>query len=438
MDKILAFGAIPFPELANMDLHSHRGIVEVRRQVGGNTGNCIIGEYGRLGINGIFTNKHFPNRYDGLSPEEANDKFDHVVIFAANWISREFNGDFSPDVEWFSRLKIPVTVIGLGQQLPNTCTSKEQLTDFIASLHPTFVRFFQLLAEKNTAIAVRGYRTQEIMSAMGINNVNPTGCPTWYVNGTDQRPIVKTKPYSSDLKLVFHASPSHSRQTYRRLFELAANHPDASLMLQSEFYLAPYTGPCASDANFLVRGKYSFDRSMTARPNWARICVSLEAWESYLRTRDFSFGMRIHGTILALKNHIPAIILTHDSRTSEFVEILGIPSRNFKDLLNESFSLQQLYDETDFTLMNTRYPVLLENYRDFLVKNGLTHKNRSCSSIKNEGTPDATDPHTHKDYWHALCITSRLSLERYWQKIQGKGVLSHAPIKKNAQTLSDS
>src|SRR3546814_10251152 len=50
------------------------------------------------------------------------------------------------------------------------------------------------------------------------------------------------------------------------------------------------------------------------------------AWLEYTRKFDLAVGTRFHGNMLAFQAEVPALFVTHDSRTSELVNRLALPS----------------------------------------------------------------------------------------------------------------
>ena len=175
--KVAFCGAMRNPKLSMQELGTEAG----KSKVGLNTGNYIIGEYGRRTI--LYSDCtecglpwHIP-----MPAEEFNEKFDHLVIFAANWLSHYMKSDFTATCDWLEKIKIPVTLVGLGAQYD----LKELKTrEYINTLNPSLLRMFKIISAKTHSISVRGFVTQDLLHQAGINNVNVTGCPTWFKNGS--------------------------------------------------------------------------------------------------------------------------------------------------------------------------------------------------------------------------------------------------------------
>lgn len=65
---------------------------------------------------------------------------------------------------------------------------------------------------------------------------------------------------------------------------------------------------------------------------------------------SFAFGTRFHGNMVAMHNGIPALWVTHDSRTKELTDFLHLPSIPLK-IINNTKYVEELfkycnYDET--------------------------------------------------------------------------------------------
>lgn len=369
--RILCFGAHPFPK-SMPPVGSYFDAKLLFRMVGGNLGNCIIGEYARKTICGQFADiTHFPGHFP-FSSEEANERFDHILIVAANWFTCNWLSDFTKEINWFRNLRIPVTVVGLGQQLPNDAISRDDRIRFAKSVPESFVRLLRVWLDHGPSIAVRGEITRELLAHVGINAVVTTGCPTWFVNGHNQPDIINKGPLDSNARIAIHGT----LRTAGELFRLSSSHPNAVYVIQSEIPFVPFSGrrpPSGWRLPLFLRHASGLKPAlMSGRDPMFVHFSQLSDWEVFLRSCAFSFGRRIHGTICAIKNGIPAVIVRHDQRIAEFVDLFRIPSVSSSDLQRSGFSLSSAYDHADFSDMNRAYPSLLDQYQTFLRSHGLS------------------------------------------------------------------
>ena len=84
--------------------------------------------------------------------------------------------------------------------------------------------------------------------------------------------------------------------------------------------------------------------------------------------------MRIHGSIVALKQGVPAIAIVPDSRILEMCQLFKIPFIKVDQMQSSDFNIERLYNDANYDDMNKAYLQLLNEYIAFLDKNGLQHK----------------------------------------------------------------
>jgi hypothetical protein len=94
-------------------------------------------------------------------------------------------------------------------------------------------------------------------------------------------------------------------------------------------------------------------------------------WFDFIGQHDFVLGARLHGTITALIQRIPAILVIRDLRMKEMAEFYHIPSISFDDLNRNS--IDDIYRQADFSKFNEVYALRYKNYVKLLDENGLKH-----------------------------------------------------------------
>ena len=234
-----------------------------------------------------------------------------------------------------------------------------------------------IIGEKG-GISTRDEITADVLRLAGIQNVVATGCPTWFCNEYNQPRI--TKKNFSDIHKVCFSPCLRLEGGYQKMLSLGMNFDDFSLVIQSERLFTPFASRKIKYSDnkfsrakllpkFLRKGYNILDQQLMS--NWCVLFSSLDTWSGYLNTCDFNFGGRIHNTILGIKSGTPSIIVTHDIRTKLMADFFQIPSIRKEEFLNDSFSLQRVYEEADFDVMNKRYDILLENYVNFLSSQDL-------------------------------------------------------------------
>jgi polysaccharide pyruvyl transferase WcaK-like protein len=102
-----------------------------------------------------------------------------------------------------------------------------------------------------------------------------------------------------------------------------------------------------------------------------KLFFSIREWFDWIGSYDLSIGTRFHGNIAALLNGVPAIILTHDSRTRELCEFAAIPNEDVSNI--DKLDVHELYEKADFELFEKRYSENYRAYIEFFDRNGIEH-----------------------------------------------------------------
>ena len=340
---------------------------------GGNTGNQLIA-YGLLHP---LVYEHVEWDYR-KGPDYVDEKFDMILIAAANFLFPGF--DFGGMADFIAKTKLPVAVVGLGAQSKDYSPKIE--------LQPGTERLMRVIAERAPCIGVRGPFTAQVLHEMGIDNVQIVGCPSYYMNGENQQ-FADMKRLSEHPKIAVNASRDVLSHAFDRekLFSVISGLVAEAMRYngvfiaqteKEEMILAenPNT-PEATAA--LDRFAAFFDKpisDMSSLREWAalhhRVYWSIEKWLEDMRALDFVTGTRIHGALAALSVGTPAFVLCHDTRTKEMSEFLGVPHAHICDI--ERIDIRELYDRVDVNAFASRRQQLLPHYRTFMNINGLEYK----------------------------------------------------------------
>ncbi|MFI3244206.1 MAG: glycosyltransferase [Akkermansia sp.] len=362
--RTLIGGGMPSLTVDHRDLTPDK----FKELVGSNSGNMVFGTYGRKLLNlSYMKSSSFPffRNPEPAGLREELLRHNQIVILAANWINIHNNLDFTTAIQFLRENDIPLALIGVGVHMKLGDTDYKK---FISNLNPSLVKLLRTISSRSHSISVRGHVTKTVLNHLGIENVNVTGCPSWYGSGDHFEPIQKKAALSEQSNILYH-SDHERRDLYRILTDKFKDYPDSSLLLQSEFDLLPYLYESSHDS---YNNNYGLSRSFLAKPQFAQIFSSIETWEQYLKTKvDLCFGCRIHGNIIALKSGVPAIIIAHDARTKEMADFFSIPQVSVDEVKSSNFSINQAYDRADYSAMQEQYPGLLANYRQFLESNNI-------------------------------------------------------------------
>ena len=84
---------------------------------------------------------------------------------------------------------------------------------------------------------------------------------------------------------------------------------------------------------------------------------------------DLTYGTRFHVNMASLLSGIPAVWLTHDSRTRELVRTLNLPGLALTEIENQP--IEELVTEVDFTPLFDTLHEKFDAFNDFLEAAGL-------------------------------------------------------------------
>lgn len=340
--------------------------------IGYNTGNLLIG-------NGLYRELQYAKWGGGAisnPPEYIREKFDRIVLPSANYLHRHF--DLSAWARFVESVDLPCLMVGLGAQAPD---KKTVLTDIPKGT----IQFIRAVAERSESIGVRGHYTAEMLKKLGINNIDTIGCPSFYTNLS--RPLDVTKKAFRDVKKIVatgssnvipHSyNPTLAGQVERKLFRMAdiENFP---YVLQSELPEILYLEKADANRKLALKqsakalGYASVDAYAATIRRIGKIFFDVQEWFNWIGKQEFVIGTRLHGSVAALLQGVPALIICHDMRTKEMCELMRFPHISLSDA--EDLSLEDMYEQAAFREMYGRYVHMCSRYVAFLEKNGMQHK----------------------------------------------------------------
>lgn len=311
-----------------------------------------------------------------FTADHINKTFDALVIPAANWLGVHSTWDWL--IDQIEKVEIPVITIGIGAQ------AAESRLDTV-NWNESSVRLARTLASKAPYISTRGHFTTACLQQMGILNVVTTGCPSIY------RTFSKTKRRSDQSKLVVQSTRYGITKAFaneptlnQALFRLAFEHR-LDMVYQSEPEEMNYlikkdmSGLLANQAqkNALLDlyGAETTDALQFYLNHHGKVFYDLDEWSRYIQSTSGVLGTRLHGAILALNSGIPAVLIPHDSRTSELIDFANIPSAGLYSFPWTEREMTQIPEITD---QIARYEETREFnhgiYRQFLAANGLSQR----------------------------------------------------------------
>jgi Polysaccharide pyruvyl transferase len=308
--------------------------------------------------------------------EYYNANFDYCFLRGSNYINP--NAQWGKASEVLERLKIPVMAFGIGVQIK---------TDNDLALNPETTRLLQQIAAKSTTIAVRGELSVKVLNSIGIKNVRVIGCPTVFRHRHDKLSIVK--PRFEELRRVgftLRRNTPNSTVFQRYLLHYLHQRFDLSIICAGEleektiYYaskgrIADPDARIAQCAAALVEKGWFYDAADPLIDVYRKnlfFAESVAEYDREVESLDAVLGYRLHGNLLSLANETPALYLTYDTRTREFVDTFKIP--HFDVLKGEKFSFQAFYEAADFAPFEKAYRRQFGELRRFLDENNMPHQ----------------------------------------------------------------
>jgi Polysaccharide pyruvyl transferase len=313
--------------------------------------------------NGTLSDLRAPEPGDA---ERINDEFDRFVVPLANAFRPAFERHLVHLTSLIEGLTVPVTVIGVGAQAGLDLDASP-----LASMADPVRAFVRAVLDRSASIGVRGEFTQSYLVDLGFpaEAIDIIGCPSLFTYGDSLRVHKQALEIGPDSHLSMNLSPDvpdigpfslRHADAYPHLVYVMQDREDLELLLYGTTF-AGSTDPAMP--THTGHPLYQQDRMRMFLDGWT--------WIDHLATQDFVFGTRFHGNVAALLAGVPAILLTHDSRTAELADYHGIPQRPMAEVVEEKTDIPELYDAADFSEFNTLMPQRFATYRAFLDRNEL-------------------------------------------------------------------
>ncbi len=308
------------------------------------------------------------NDVDDAYVARINEEFSHFVVPLANAFRPQFLKNLRRLTQLIEKLTIPVTVVGIGAQLPPTGEVEVSGSD----VDRVTARFVRAVLERSASIGVRGEITRSYLRKLGFPDdaVEVIGCPSLMVRPEGIEVVKRVPELTPQSLLSLNVTPSATRMA-EITRQHAERYPELDLVMQEHHRLALLLwGEDPAQVKDPEMPVHSGHRLY--REDRVRFFLDPVPWIDHLARRDFSFGTRIHGNIAALLGGTPATVLIHDSRTLELADYHEIPYRML-DELPEGFDAAELYAGSDFTGFNRGQRERFDRYTAFLDRNGVDH-----------------------------------------------------------------
>ena len=313
-----------------------------------------------------FTLENSPN--PKLMAQSVNDGFDKLILPLANAFRQEWIGKLRRLTKLIRNLKIPVVITGVGAQQPLDGTvghsgMNEKLDTAVKS-------FVSAVLDHSAIIGVRGEFTAEYLKNLGFSSesIRIIGCPSLFMHGENL--AIEKKPLTSSSPLAFSTARS-VRGSGAFISKISQQYPQAHFIGQGIDELAlllwgqPF--PKIKDKRLVSSPSHPLYQQ-----NRVRFFIDPTTWIQYMKTRSFSIGTRIHGSIAAILAGTPAYVCCHDSRTLEIAKFHSLPHMKISSLA-EVPAIERVYEQIDVSVVEAAHAANFANYKLFLESNGLEH-----------------------------------------------------------------
>lgn len=294
--------------------------------------------------------------------DEINRSFDLIIYPMANFFAVEHAESMERIAENISKLKIPVYIISCGVQTKGY----DGLDSLIEKIGEPSKKFISAVYSTGGEFSLRGNFTKEFFSRLSFNSAVVTGCPSMYQMGRNFK-VNRQKVSKENFNPVFNGM-------YQKFAKAMSAYPKSAYIDQDLFayYLLDST---AFDIQS-IKSKLHFFRNYGSEAAWmilqnkVKLICNTNDWHSYIKSNfNYSFGTKIHGSIMAILAGIPATVVTIDTRTEEMADFFDIPHIPIKS--KKRFSPEDIYEaylNADYTKFNNSFEAKFNIYEGFLKK----------------------------------------------------------------------
>ena len=333
--------------------------------------------------------------YQEVDPIDINATYDCVILPMANIFSEVFLRFMTRRTDFLKKIEIPVYVIACGLQ----CRSKDELPGLIEKIGKESKEFIDVVYATGGEFCLRGNTTKEFFDMLGNNSAVVTGCPSMFQMGRNLK-ISNEKVDRETFKASLNGSFNLpiSRQDFQK-----CDFIDQDRYIEMLFrpnYLASHPINFRTVLSDVAYRGYVYSQSLADRR--IKAFLDTQQWMRYFEVEDidFSFGSRIHGTIMPILSGVPSMIVPCDARTREMAEFFDIPMYDSKSQKN--CDLYELYCQTDYTKFNENFTSRYDAFEDFLVDHNIVDRiNPSNIYMQKNNASTIMPPNVNNDYFMA-------------------------------------
>ena len=234
---------------------------------------------------------------------------------------------------------------------------------------------------------MRGNLSKKALNSIGIKNVRIFGCPTAFRHCKPELKLPRIEASAINRLGFTLRRKTHGFQTLQRyMLRTLAERYDTEILCAGELeekqiYYAR-TKQVENDDQVMKDAVQKLtaekwlsgakDPLLDLYKSSLSVFESVADFEKAEQSLDAVTGFRLHGNLLALANEVPALYVTYDTRTREFVKTLGIPYIDGRYM--DKFSFEEAWDNADFDLFEKTYQQRFGELKKFLEENSMAHR----------------------------------------------------------------
>ena len=307
---------------------------------------------------------------------EKINQLDYIFLRGSNYINA--NGQWDPITAVLEKTNVPVIAFGIGVQVPDNSENY---------VNESTKRFLQLIADRSSTVGVRGNLSKKALNSIGIKNVRIFGCPTAFRHCKPELKLPRIEASAINRLGFTLRRKTHGFQTLQRyMLRTLAERYDTEILCAGELeekqiYYAR-TKQVENDDQVMKDAVQKLtaekwlsgakDPLLDLYKSSLSVFESVADFEKAEQSLDAVTGFRLHGNLLALANEVPALYVTYDTRTREFVKTLGIPYIDGRYM--DKFSFEEAWDNADFDLFEKTYQQRFGELKKFLEENSMAHR----------------------------------------------------------------
>lgn len=353
---------IPMASQGEYDIFSSYDPKLLVNDVCQNLGDVAPNYGNRLWFQGIISeiqskDNHLTYFRPDMTKEQINSDYDMIVAPMANVFSINYSDQLERLALRFEGIRIPVYVIACGIQ----AKSFDELEELVATIREPASKFISNVYKTGGEFALRGHFTKEFFTRLGFDSAVVTGCPSLFQRGRDLS-ISDEKVSEEGFLPLLNGNIVDYPQWFKK-------YENASFFDQSIYFHDLFVSDSTIKEMIHRNGLLTTELLLSDR---VKLIPHMNLWREYLRHQgySFSYGSRIHGSIMPILSGICTVLEYRDARTREMAEFFGIPHVT----PNSTDSLYELYLNTSYRSFNETFPRKFDAYEQFLKRCGIVDK----------------------------------------------------------------